>query len=123
MPLQAPGMEEKRRTPGERAERRPEHCQADQTRPDKSISGTSNPITAKPTRPDESISGTSNPITAKPTLKLTPNPDADVHTDLLSKALAFLIWHFSCGRGCRGKDHRLRRLASLRSGVREKVDG
>ena len=88
MPLQAPGTEEKCRTPGT----------AKPTRPDKSISGTSNPITAKPTRPDESISGTSNPITAKPTRldesisgtsnlitakpTLTPNPDADVHTDL-----------------------------------------
>ena len=55
MPLQAPGTEEERRMPG----------------------------TGKPTRPDESISGTSNLITAKPTLTLTPNPDADVHIDLL----------------------------------------
>ena len=43
-------------------ETRDDPSTAKPTKPDKSISGTSNPITAKPTRTDKSISGTSNPI-------------------------------------------------------------
>ena len=60
------------------------------------------------------------------------NPDTDTDTDTAvhasltltdsSMALAFFIWHFSCGVGCHGEDHRRRRLASHWSRVREKVD-
>ena len=114
------------------------------TRPDESISGTSNPIAAKPTRPDEmsrspapqtrSLPSRPDQMSRSPaprTRSLPSRPDQTSRSpsprtrspnpNAVSKALTFLILHFSCGLGCRGKDRRLRRLASHWPGVRGKV--